>query len=63
MNWPGIVERVQLHQNLEEFLEQRAETMGEDPDLPPHTADPFSDDTPLEASCDLENPETCDSCQ
>jgi hypothetical protein len=25
--------------------------------------DPFSDDTPLDVACDLENPESCDSCQ
>jgi hypothetical protein len=24
--------------------------------------DPFSDDTPIVASCDLENPESCESC-
>lgn len=32
--------------------------MGERPDL-----DPFEDDTPIDAQCDLENPEACDSCQ
>lgn len=63
-NWPEIVERVQLHPNAIAFLEQREEEMGEHPDLPPYTVtDPFDDDTPLEASCDLENPETCESCQ
>ena len=25
--------------------------------------DPFHDDTPITAQCDLENPETCESCQ
>jgi len=25
--------------------------------------DPFHDDTPIEAQCDLENPESCESCQ
>jgi hypothetical protein len=25
--------------------------------------DPFADDTPIEAFCDLENPEACESCQ
>lgn len=25
--------------------------------------DPFTDDTPIEAACDLENPESCESCQ
>jgi hypothetical protein len=25
--------------------------------------DPFSDDTPLDVACDLENPESCESCQ
>ena len=25
--------------------------------------DPFADDTPIEAACDLENPESCESCQ
>jgi len=25
--------------------------------------DPFEDDTPIVASCDLANPESCDSCQ
>ena len=25
--------------------------------------DPFEDDTPIVASCDLENPESCESCQ
>lgn len=25
--------------------------------------DMFSDDTPIEAQCDLENPESCESCQ
>lgn len=25
--------------------------------------DPFNDDTPIEAVCDLENPESCESCQ
>lgn len=25
--------------------------------------DPFDDDTPIVASCDLENPESCESCQ
>jgi len=24
--------------------------------------DPFADDTPIEATCDLENPESCESC-
>ena len=58
-DWSGpTAERVRLHPGLEEFLEQREESMGDHPSL-----DPFSDDTPLEASCDLENPETCESCQ
>jgi hypothetical protein len=47
---------------LEEFLEQRAEAMGEHPDLPP-VGDPFDDDEEIVASCDLENPESCESCQ
>ncbi len=34
------------------------EMLGERPDL-----DPFLDDTPIEGICDLENPETCESCQ
>ena len=34
------------------------EMLGERPDI-----DPFLDDTPIEASCSLENPETCESCQ
>jgi len=34
------------------------EMLGERPDI-----DPFMDDTPIEASCDLENPEECESCQ
>lgn len=25
--------------------------------------DPFDDDEPIEASCNLENPELCESCQ
>ena len=25
--------------------------------------DPFADDTPIEAVCDLENPDVCESCQ
>jgi hypothetical protein len=25
--------------------------------------DPFDDDTPLDVACDLENPESCESCQ
>lgn len=25
--------------------------------------DPFLDDTPITAVCDLENPESCESCQ
>lgn len=25
--------------------------------------DPFEDDEPIVAACDLENPESCDSCQ
>ena len=25
--------------------------------------DPFQDDTPITAACDLENPDTCESCQ
>ena len=59
MDWPGIVERVELHPNLEQYLDgAREESMGEHPPL-----DPFTDDTPVEASCDLENPESCESCQ
>ena len=34
------------------------ESLGERPEL-----DPFLDDTPIEAMCDLENPEECESCQ
>jgi len=30
-------------------------------DLP--GVDPFEDDTPIMAVCDLENPESCESCQ
>ena len=37
---------------------EKEENMGEHPPL-----DPFMDDTPIEASCDLENPEECESCQ
>lgn len=29
----------------------------------PVDMDPFMDDTPIVASCDLSNPESCDSCQ
>jgi len=32
--------------------------LGERPSL-----NPFEDDTPIEAQCDLENPEVCESCQ
>ena len=58
MTWPETTERVRLHPNIESDWEMREEEMGEHPPM-----DPFSDDTPLEASCDLENPETCESCQ
>ena len=66
MAWPNITERALLHPNAAAFLEQREEEMGEHPDLPPHprhTADPFADDEEIVASCDLENPESCESCQ
>jgi hypothetical protein len=30
---------------------------------PEEEVDPFEDDTPLEAACDLSSPEICESCQ
>jgi hypothetical protein len=37
------------------------ETNTDTPPAPP--LDPFLDDTPIVASCDLANPESCESCQ
>jgi len=34
-----------------------------EPDAPVPEVDPFDDDTPIVAACDLENPESCESCQ
>jgi hypothetical protein len=48
-NWPDI--------DYEDI-----KSMGEKPDIDSFD-DPFNDDTPIEASCDLENPESCESCQ
>lgn len=40
------------------WTDLKEEEMGEPPVL-----DPFADDEPIVASCDLENPESCESCQ
>jgi hypothetical protein len=40
------------------WLEYKETSMGEHPAL-----DPFQDDEPIEAQCDLESPEECESCQ
>ena len=60
MAWPEVTERVRLYENP---YEENEEMMGEHPDLTPlPAADPFDDDEPIVASCDLENPESCESC-
>ena len=58
MVWPDVTERVRLYENP---YEENEELMGEHPDLPP-VGDPFDDDEEIMASCDLENPESCESC-
>ena len=51
MVWPDVTERVRLYENPVE------DAVGEVP-----VSDPFDDDEPIVASCDLENPESCESC-
>jgi len=41
---------------------EKEEAMGEHPPLESFS-DPFNDDTPIDAQCDLSNPDVCDSCQ
>ena len=70
MVWPDVTQRVRLYENPWEDNEDK---MGEHPDLPPEgspmvrhpeepAVNPFDDDEPIVASCDLENPESCESC-
>ena len=54
MVWPEVTQRVRLYEDPYEGAE---DAMGEVPAL-----DPFADDEPIVASCDLENPESCESC-
>jgi len=56
MAWPQVTERVRLYENPRE--EQDENLMDEHP-----VSDPFTDDEEIVASCSLENPESCESCQ
>ncbi len=38
-------------------------TIGEEMPEKPSEINPFDDDEEITAQCDLENPESCDSCQ
>ena len=51
---PHVTERVGMGPMFDEIDES---LLGERPDL-----DPFDDDEPIVAMCDLENPESCESC-
>ena len=52
--WPHVTERVNLGPMFDELDES---LLGEHPEL-----DPFDDDEEIVAMCDLENPESCESC-
>ena len=45
-------------ENTKTFVELPQDMMGERP-----TLDPFEDEEPIIALCDLEDPEYCESCQ
>lgn len=49
---------VEIGEETKTFVELPQEAYGERPEL-----DPFEDDEPVIALCDLENPEYCESCQ
>ena len=50
------------HIHLERTSLAQSEFNGITSEIPVVT-DPFEDDTPITAVCDLENPESCESCQ
>ena len=49
---------MEIGEETKTFVELPQEAYGERPEL-----DPFEDDEPVIALCDLENPEYCESCQ
>jgi hypothetical protein len=53
--------RAELRGAMIEIMQVGQDPMHDDDPIP-GVADPFTDDSPIEATCNLENPEACEAC-